>query len=167
MFSTGYEIEQNSKTLAGSVSYDYPYSASVIFDGEDISQSPNGVETVLCIYQRGKNQIVLELSRGWHKEYPVIENGAVRNIETSLIVLQGKAADVTFDQTVELEFTNMESGSHTAGGKVSGWLKNPGLIAIWTKTDVSQFDLDGEVRIEWQETSGLHHTLFISNIKAQ
>ena len=153
--SEKYEVEKNFKTLAGSVE-SHPYyfvSASLDNSGD--------LPLILSVGQVNKSTVTFDISSLDYKS-PIAENSQIVSVGTSSVELEGKVGDVNFDKDVEVTVHYADNKYSKSNGRVKGHLQS----TYFTKTSPAQFDLWGNVEIQFKDNTGADHVLTVKNIKA-
>jgi hypothetical protein len=78
--------------------------------------------------------------------------------------MSGKAGDVSFSQDAFISIGYNDRKSSGCYGKVSGTLQN--TSPFYTKTQPATNDLNGEIKIEFEDHLRKSHVLIVKNIRA-
>ncbi len=140
-------IEQNARTLAGSVTSIDPYYFEGEFDGHKIDKE----DATLMLLQ--KSDDAFELSVRFIDE-DLVNSLGINSLGTSPITLSGKAGDVVFDSDIDVSVQKVYKG------KASGWIKSD----VPTKTSPAQYNLTGEITLSWLSESQETHNFTINKI---
>ena len=142
-----WQIEQNARTLAGSVTGLDPYFFEGEFDGHKIDKE----DATLMLLQ--KSDDAFELSVRFIDE-DLVNSLGINSLGTSPITLSGKAGDVMFDSDIDVSVQKVYKG------KASGWIKSDEP----TKTSPAKFNLTGEITLSWLSESQETHNFTINKI---
>lgn len=158
-----WEIERETKTLAGSVASPYVYLAYGEVDGKS-----NEKEEPLFVMINKVSDIAVSLeisSKNIDYSGPAHTIvGGITDINTASFKLSGSAADVKFDSPVTMRITDKDS-RYSVTGSVGGWLKNTFLLdKVWTKAQVAEYEYEGSIELAWKDSAGVEHKLIINKI---
>ena len=140
-------IEQNARTLAGSVTSIDPYFFEGEFDGHKIDKE------AAFLWLTQKSNDTFELSVRYIDE-DLVNSLGINSLGTSPITLSGKVGDVVFDSDIDVSVQKVYKG------KASGWIKSD----VPTKTSPAKFNLTGEITLSWLSESQEAHQFTINKI---
>lgn len=143
-----WRIEQNAKTLAGSVTSINSYHAEGLFDGESFGDQ----FTIFNCIQKSNNSLQFTLLQN---SGTLTKNTDVAGIATSEIMLSGSVGDVLFDSIVEVTVNATKYK-----GRASGWIQSD----VPTKTTPAQYNLKCEITLQWVDSADKSHTLIINRV---
>lgn len=139
-----WQINQNSKTLSGSVSSKDAYTSSVELNGAVLDYP-----SILLVQQLTDGSISLTLQALKTSPGTDFLFGDVSGVMISGIPLEGERADVRFNTDCQVLF----NGRDGTAGSVRGWLKNLTILDLMTKVTPAKWKLEGEIVISWTDAS--------------
>ncbi len=142
-----YRIEQNARTLAGSVTGLDPYFFEGEFDGHKIDKEA----AFLWLTQMSNDTFKIKVE---FIDEELVKTLGINSLGTSPITLSGKAGDVVFDSDIDVSVQKVYKG------KASGWIKSD----VPTKTSPAKFNLTGEITLSWLSESQETHKFTINKI---
>ena len=135
-------IEQNARTLAGSVTSIDPYYFEGEFDGHKIVKE----DATLMLLQKSDDAFELSVR--------FIDEDLVNSLGINSLGTSGKAGDVVSDSDIDVSVQKVYKG------KASGWIKSD----VPTKTSPAKFNLTGEITLTWLSESQETHQFTINKI---
>ena len=142
-----WQIEQNARTLAGSVTGLDPYYFEGEFDGHKIDKEA----AFLWLTQMSNDAFIIKVE---FIDEELVKTLGINSLGTSPITLSGKAGDVVFDSDIDVSVQKVYKG------KASGWIKSD----VPTKTSPAKFNLTGEITLSWLSESQETHQFTINKI---
>ena len=142
-----WQIEQNARTLAGSVTGLDPYFFEGEFDGHKIDNEA----AFLWLTQMSNDAFKIKVE---FIDEELVKTLGINSLGTSPITLSGKAGDVVFDSDIDVSVQKVYKG------KASGWIKSD----VPTKTSPAKFNLTGEITLSWLSESQETHQFTINKI---
>jgi hypothetical protein len=157
-----WELEQHKKTLAGSVETLNGLPIHGTLNGLPIGEEDAPV--ILDINPlngvKGNTHVSLNL----RSSEPLLMPGNIKYIDLTSVELKGKATDVTFENECVIRWRK-DAEEYSSTGMVKGWLQNPELYAIQTKSqDPGAFNIKGAFSAVWKDPDGSSHTLVVDRI---